>query len=284
MITAINLITQATQQLAAVGIETPRLDAELLLAHVLGKERVWLWTYPDYGVAEDGERAFRQLLARRCQREPLAYLLGEWEFYGRSFRVTPAVLIPRPETELLVEAVITWARYHPVNTIVDVGTGSGAIAITLAAEMPSVQLMAIDLSPAALRIAEQNAERYHLTNRIEWLQGFLLQPVVHAVTQMMDVVVANLPYIAEEDIDELMPEVRDYEPRLALAASAGGLQLIYDLIDTAPAVLCEGGLLALEVGDGQAEPVQAYLATRHWQRIQIIHDYAGISRHVLAER
>lgn len=280
MITASDLLAQATRQLAVVGIETPRLDAELLLAHILGKERVWLWTYPDYTVTGEDEHAFRQLLARRCQREPLAYLLGEWEFYGRSFRVTPAVLIPRPETELLVEAVIAWARCHPVRTIIDVGTGSGAIAVTLAAEMPSVQLMAIDLSPAALSIARQNAERHHVFTRLEWLHGHLLQPV----TRVVDVIVANLPYIAEEELAGLMPEVRDYEPRLALAASAGGLQLICELTDAAPTLLRDGGLLALEVGCGQAEAVQAYLVARHWQRIQIIHDYADIPRHVLAER
>ena len=282
MATVATLIDEARRRLAAVGVESPRLDAELLLAHVLGKARRWLWTYPDTPLSPKDAAAFFSLLERRLHREPLPYLLGEWEFYGRPFTVSPAVLVPRPETELLVEVVLAWATQHAAARIVDVGTGSGVIAITCALELTAARCYAVDLSVDALAMAQGNAERHGVAERITWLQGDLLQPVRAMGAPPVDAIVANLPYIAEEEMPSLMPEVRDYEPRIALAAGAGGLQLIRRLIEESPAVLRPGGLLAMELGCGQAEQVRAILQEGGWQEIRIIADYAGIPRHILA--
>ncbi|MHB9131931.1 MAG: peptide chain release factor N(5)-glutamine methyltransferase [Armatimonadota bacterium] len=273
----------AIPQLAATGVDSPQLNAELLLAHVLQQSRTWLWTYPDHELDPAEEIQFASLLARRVQREPLAYLLGEWEFYGRPFHVTPSVLIPRPETELLVEAVLQWAQGHQARRIADIGAGSGAIAVTLAAEMPSLHLIAIDLSPSALAVTARNAERHGVAERITLLQGDLLQPIVQEGRYPLDAVVANLPYIAAEEFPDLMPEVRDYEPEMALRAGERGLALIKRLISQAPKVLIPGGLLALEVGMGQADEVADTLTDASWRNISIVIDYGGIPRHVLAE-
>ena len=276
------LISQATLLLADAGVDSPRLDAELLLAHVLGKERRWLWSYPEAQPSAAEQQAFFGLLARRRQREPLAYLLGEWEFYGRKFFVTPAVLIPRPETELLVEAVLAWAAERQAASVVDVGVGSGAIAVTLALEAPHLRMLATDLSREALAVARRNAERYGVAARIEWACGDLLSPLLASACDPVDIVVANLPYIAEEDLAGLMPEVGQYEPLLALCAGGAGLALIARLIAQAPRMLAGDGLLALEIGYNQAAQVKMLLAGAHWRHIRCLTDYAGIPRHLLA--
>ncbi len=222
------------------------------------------------------------MLARRLRREPLPYLLGSWEFYGRTFTVTPQVLIPRPETELLVELVLAWARAARASRIADIGTGSGAIAITLAAEMPALQVLAVDLSTQALAVARANARRLEVEERITLLQGDLLQPVRAAHGPPLDAIAANLPYIAEEEYPTLMPEVREYEPRKALLAAEGGMALIRRLIEECPGVLRPHGLLAVEVGVGQAVHIAALLATTGWDNVQVTKDYGDIPRLVSA--
>lgn len=277
-----DLLHAAIAELSHAGIDQPRLDAELLLAHVLGRQRSWLWVYSDTPVPADEAKTFNALLQRRINREPLPYILGEWEFYGRGFAVTPAVLIPRPETELLVEAVVEWAQSCSNCRIVDVGVGSGAIAVTLALELPSATLVAIDLSPQAIDVARANAQRHHVGDRIIWIEGDLLHPVHNSLFTPVDVIVANLPYIADSEIEGLMPEVRDFEPRIALAAGEQGLLLIRRLIEQSPPVLRPCGMLALEVGLGQAEVVCGLLSEAGWGKITVMNDYAGIPRHVLA--
>lgn len=284
MATVRALLTPAITCLRDAGIDSPRLDAELLLGHVLGRPRGWLWSHPEAEVPADTAAQFAALLHRRAAREPLAYLLGEWEFYGRTFTVTPAVLVPRPETEMLAEAVLRWAEARQAGRIADIGTGSGIIAVTLAAEMPALQVLAIDLSLDALAVAQANAARHGVGERITFLAGDLLDPIHQANAAPLDALVANLPYIADEALATLMPEVRDYEPALALRGGADGLALIRRLIDDSPTVLCPGGLLALELGDGQASAVQALLAAARWTALRIIEDYGGISRHILAEQ
>ncbi len=264
-------------------VDTPRLDAALLLAHVLGKDRAWLWAHLDDAMPVELQGQFNALVTRRAQREPLAYLLGEWEFYARPFYVNKHVLVPRPETELLVEEALKWLRQHPTDepqSVIDVGTGSGDIAVTLAAEAPSLQLTAIDISPDALATAQRNAERHNVSERITFLQGDLLAPVSYKVSA----IIANLPYISEEEYATLMPEVRDYEPVTALRAADDGLALVRRLIDDAPAHLLPGGLLGLELGEGQAKIITQELSRQQWNTIVTIADYAGIDRHVLAER
>lgn len=276
------LLTTAMTRLEEAGVDSPRLDAELLLAHVLERTRAWLWAHPDAEVAADTEAQFVGLLARRQRREPLPYLLGSWEFYGRTFTVTPDVLIPRPETELLVELVLAWAHTRQARRIADIGTGSGAIAITLAAEMPSLHLLAVDLSAKALAVARLNAQQLGVAERITFIHGDLLQPLRAAPGMPLDAIAANLPYIAAEEYPTLMPEVRDYEPREALLAEEQGIALIRRLIEECAGVLRPGGLLAVEVGLGQAERIAALLASRGWDDVQVTHDYGAIPRHVSA--
>ena len=276
------LLGWAIPRLTAAGIDTPRVDAELLLAQVCGKARGWLWAHPEQVVAPDADARFRALLAQREEREPLPYLLGEWEFYGRAFFVSPATLIPRPETELLVEAVLGWARAHGATRVADIGTGSGAIAVTLAAEAPSLSIAATDLSSAALEIARRNAARHAMAARIRFYAGDLLEPLRAAGEAPFDIMVANLPYVAASDYAGLQPEVRR-EPAMALHGGADGLDLIRRLIAESPSLLVPSGLLALEIGLGQAAAATALLADAHWRRMRMIDDYAGIPRHILAE-
>ncbi len=265
----------AIPRLAEAGIDSPRLDAELLLAHVLAVTRGWLWAHPETAVSPPVAAHLDTLLARRLRREPLPYLLGTWEFYGREFVVSPAVLVPRPETELLVEAVLAWARTHDARRLADIGTGSGAIAVTLAAELPAAQVLAVDLSADALAVARENATRQGVGERITFRQGDLLTPV----SAPQDAIVANLPYISDEELPTLMPEVRDHEPRLALAGGPDGLDLLRRLITAAPHTLRPHGLLALEIGHTQADAVVALLTG--WDEVRVIDDYAGIRRHVI---
>jgi len=276
------LLTEAIPELEAAGVATPRLDAEVLLAHVLGKDRGWVWVHPEAVPSVEDEERFRALLARRLKREPLAYLLGEWEFYGRPFFVTPDVLVPRPETELLVEAVVAWARERRAAELADIGAGSGAIAVTLALELPDAQIVAMDLSPHALAVTQRNAERHGVLDRLTLLEGDLLEPIRQAERAPLDAIIANLPYIAEEEYPTLMPEVREHEPLLALRAGEGGLALIRRLIADAPPLLASAGLLALEVGMGQAERVVSLLKETGWRLLRVIEDYGGIPRHILA--
>ena len=267
----------------AVEVDTPRLDAALLLAHVLGKDRAWLWAHLDDAMPTELQGQFDAFASRRAAREPLAYLLGEWEFYARPFYVNQHVLVPRPETELLVEEALKWLHQHPTkepHTVIDVGTGSGAIAVTLAAEAPELRLTAIDISPDALATAQRNADRHNVAERITFLQGDLLAPVSSKVSA----IIANLPYISEEEYATLMPEVRDYEPVTALRAADNGLALVRRLINDALTHLLPGGLLGLELGEGQAEIITQELSRQQWNNIATIADYAGIDRHVLAER
>lgn len=283
MMTIAQLIQSAVPVLADAGVDTPRLDAELLLAASLGVERTYLWMYPEREVDDAQAVAFHARVARRVKREPLAYITGEKEFYGRAFMVTPAVLIPRPETELLVEAVLDWICAHGATQIADIGTGSGAIAISLALALPvTTHIYAMDISAAALAVARRNMQHYHVAERIDCAEGDGLAPLWEQET-VVDVIVANLPYIPDQEMPTLMPEVRDYEPVTALCGGPDGLALITRLIADAPRVLRPGGLLALELGQGQPPTVQAVLAEQGWVNIRVIVDYGGIARHVLAE-
>ena len=285
MTTVESILREATARLQVAGVDTPRLDGELLLAHVLGQPRRWLWSYGETEVSARQRATFTALLVRRIQREPLAYIIGEWEFYGRAFLVNSTVLIPRPETELLVEAVLSWLDDHVASRVVDVGVGSGAIAVTLAIEAPQLQLIAVDIAADTLLTAQANARRHGVNEaRLRWLKGDLLLPVQAEGLCPVDVIVANLPYIAETDTETLMPEVGQYEPPHALFAGVDGLAQIRRLIAGSPDCLAPGGLLALEVGDQQAAQVVDWLRQSGWRNVHAIDDYSGIPRHVLAER
>ena len=274
-------LVAATQRLEEVDLTTASLDAQVILGHVLQKERAWLFTHYDYKLTPTEAETYADLVARRAANEPVAYLVGRREFYGLELAVDPRVLIPRPETELLVDAVLDHIDSRPDKAVkmVDVGTGSGAIALAVAANCPSVQIYAIDLSADALAVARTNVERLDTRRQITLMQGDLLQTLPEPV----DIVAANLPYITSRDFPNLMADVRDYEPRLALEAGPEGLDLIARLLDQVPDHVNPGGVLFLEVGHNQGEAVRQLALERlpRAHHIGVHQDYHGYDRLVV---
>jgi len=271
-------LTRAVSQLTAHPALQPTAlpDAVLLLMATLGIDRPSLIAHPERPVTRDEQAAYQRLLERRLCFEPIQYILGTQEFYGLSLRVTPAVLIPRPETELLVEAVI--ARVPADARIVDVGTGSGAIAIAIAHSLPNASVTAIDLSVQALAIARENAA----ANRtdIRFIESDLLAALVQEPPY--DLIVSNPPYVASSEAATLHPQVRDHEPAQALFSGPTGLEIYERLIPQAHALLKPGGLLALEIGQGQRDAVAALLTD--WTAVEFLNDLQQIPRVVLARR
>jgi release factor glutamine methyltransferase len=283
----------AIRALEAAGVDTPHLDAELLLAHALGTDRLALFAHPERVLSAEESARFEAALQRRLSREPLPYITGTREFLGLTFRVTAAVLIPRPETELLVETVAerlsaAAGREYPFR-LLDVGTGSGCIAIGLAHLLPHATVVAVEPSSAALAVARENAAAVGVLERMEWLCASFLEAVADRAGEF-DAVVSNPPYIPEPDLAALQPEVRDWEPRQALTGGPDGLDLIRALAAHAPRLLrpvgsgSASGLLALEMALGQAERVVALLqATSQYASAEILPDLAGILRVCLAQ-
>jgi release factor glutamine methyltransferase len=257
-------------------------DAELLLLHTLGAARTVLFTDPDRALSDAEQRRFDEAVGRRVQGEPIQYITGEQEFYGLALRVTPAVLIPRPETELLVEAVLE--RLPTVSAaplrIVDIGTGSGAISIALAVQRADLQVTTLDISPAALAVARENAARHGVAERIRFLESDLLGAV--AGETAFDAIVSNPPYVPESDRDTLHAQVREYEPATALFAGPDGMDIYRRLIPQAWATLKPGGLLALEFGHGQREALAGLLGG--WNEVTFLDDLQQIPRVALARR
>jgi release factor glutamine methyltransferase len=263
------------------GVESPRLDAELLLGHVLGVNRAKVLAWPDRRLSPKQLTRFRDLVTRRAAREPLAYIIGHREFYGLDFAVDPSVLIPRPETELLVEHALRLARRSTTPPdIADVGAGSGAIAVTLAVHLPQATIYAVDDSAQALEVAAENAHRHGVADRVHCLRGDLLEPLPHA----MDLITANLPYVTMEEWDDLQPEIRDYEPRAALDGGPDGLALIRSLLAIAGPYLQPHGAILLEIGASQGDTVTA-LARQGFPGadVQLQQDYAGLDRLVIIQ-
>jgi release factor glutamine methyltransferase len=258
-----------------------RQDAETLLLHILGKNKAWLLAHLDEELPEDQAARYTQLLERRCQGEPIQYITGETEFYGLPFRVTPEVLIPRPETEHLVEKALELASNFVAPRIVDVGCGSGAIAVALAHKLDHAQITAIDLSAPALDLARWNAQLNAVFHRIRFLEGDLLAPVAQ---EQFEIVVSNPPYVPAADRASLAAEVRDYEPALALFAGGDGLDVYRRLIPAAFAALVPGGFVALEIGHSQSPAIRALLAASGFHQIEFVSDLQGIPRVACAQR
>jgi release factor glutamine methyltransferase len=256
----------------AASSPTARLDAEVLLAHALGWSRARLLAEGAAPLEPERRRAFAALVARRAELEPVAYLVGAREFYGLALEVTPDVLVPRPETELLVEAALERARGRGALRIADIGTGSGAIAVALAHRLPQALLDAVDLSPAALAVAARNAARHGVAARVRLLQGDLLAPL----EQPVDLLVSNPPYTVLAEIDE---GVRRHEPHLALDGGPDGLALYRRLLAAAPPLVRPGGAVLLEIGATQG-PAVAALARQLFPaaQIRVEQDLAGLDR------
>jgi release factor glutamine methyltransferase len=246
----------------------------MLVLHLIQRDRAFLMANPLSNLSAEGAVRYYVLLERRLAGEPMQYITGETEFYGLPFQVNRSVLIPRPETEHLVEKVLALAAGFEKPRILDVGTGSGAIAVALAHELPEAQVAAIDLSAAALAVARGNAERNGVAGRIRFVEGDLLAPFAG---EQFEIVVSNPPYVAESDRAQLDVEVRDYEPGLALFAG-NGLDVYRRLIPDARAALAAGGFLALEIGYGQDEAVAGLLAEAGFKQIEFTADLQGIPR------
>jgi release factor glutamine methyltransferase len=275
-------LTRATSQLDAnPDLRADALrDAALLLRHSLGLTHAQLLANPEREITRDQQAAYQALIFRRLTAEPIQYLTGEQEFYGLTLRVTPAVLIPRPETELLVEAVLAEMNAMAPLRILDIGTGSGAIAITLARHLPRARVTAIDLSEAALEIAADNAQRNGVADRITFVRSDLLSAIAPDVR--FDVIVSNPPYIPTSDRASLHPQVREHEPEAALFAGSDGMDIYRCLIPQAHAALRPGGLLALELGHGQRSRIAELLAG--WIGVRFLDDLQKIPRVALARR
>jgi release factor glutamine methyltransferase len=266
----------ARARLAATS-KNPRRDADLLLAHVLGCDQTALLTHPERILSAAESEQFEHLVERRLASEPMQYLTGEQEFFGLRFEVSPAVLIPRPETEHLVEAVLERFERDEAVRIVDVGTGSGAIAVALAHAMPHSRVTAVDLFPAALEVARRNAQRHGVIDRLMLLPSDLLAAVDSAD---FDAVVANPPYVAAGEV--LEPQVANYEPHSALYAGPTGLEVYERLIPQAARVLKTGGWLILEIGYGQSSALRNLM--HGWAGFTLVNDLQGIPRVALGQK
>jgi len=266
---------EAVERLAAVSV-TPALDADLLLCAALGVERAFLLAHLDDELTDNTAAQFAAWLDRAVSGEPIAYILGVRGFYDREFTVTPAVLIPRPETELLLEQALAWAEIHLVRLAADIGTGSGALAVTFAAHVPSAQIIAVDISLAALAVARSNAEQHNVAGRVTFLHGDLLEPLIERGLSP-DLIMANLPYIPGGDLTALA--VTKHEPRLALDGGPDGLDLIRRLLAQAAKLCQPGALLLLEIGAGQGEAALAAVrAVFPTAEAAVLADYAGHER------
>jgi release factor glutamine methyltransferase len=269
-------LRRTAAKLAANGIDDASLEAELLLMHAMGVERAGLYVRLEDDLSPEDTRVLSKLVSRRLKREPAAYILGHREFYGLDFYVDSSVLIPRPETEMLVEEAISHARQSfpsgdPI--IADIGTGSGAIAVSLARSLPKAGVCGVDIFPRALDIAALNCIRHNV--RVELLAGDLLAPL----PQPVDMIVANLPYIADGDMAGLSDEIREYEPSVALAGGEDGLDVVRRLIADAPQRLKSGGAVLVEVAPAQVDALKAWAGVLGpWSQVEQVSDDSGFAR------
>jgi release factor glutamine methyltransferase len=296
-------LKEGMARLRAAHVPSHTLAAEILLMHATGRDRAWLYAHPESLLESAATEKYLALIARRASGEPTQYLTGKQEFWGLEFEVTPAVLIPRPETEHVVEVALErlgplglkinmrTGAPSPALRIADVGTGSGCLAVALAHELPHAEIFATDISSAALEIARRNAARHRVADRIHFLETDLLEALLHESqvtshdSSPFDLIVSNPPYVARQEAAELPREVREHEPHSALFGGPSGIEMYSRLIEQAGALLRPGGMLVLELGYNAAQPVRAILEARPgWNRINVTNDLAGIPRVLAAER
>ncbi|MBI5814282.1 MAG: peptide chain release factor N(5)-glutamine methyltransferase [Nitrospinae bacterium] len=278
--TITSLLRHAELSFKAAGIPTPRLDAETLMANLLRVDRGYFYAHPETVVTDETAAAFKAMEARRLKREPVAYIAGEKEFYSLSFKVTRDTLIPRPETEMLVEEALRLFKADSRIETLDIGAGSGAIAVTLAKERPAWKITAVDISPAALEVAGFNARTHAVADRIE----FCLSDIFSNLGgRKFDLIAANPPYVPEGDKD-VSPEAALYEPHSALYAGETGLSVIERIFEGAPEYLTAGGFIAMEIGYKQSKSVSEMInAAGKFDIVKIAPDLAGIDRVVVAQ-
>jgi release factor glutamine methyltransferase len=283
------VLDKAAGYLQQKNIANPRLNAERLLSALLDLARIELYTNFERPLVESELRQFREGLKRRAAREPLDYVIGWTEFYGLRLEADRRALIPRPETEQLVESTLEILQRNKVTPpgpqIIEIGTGSGAVSIALAAQLTDARILATDISADSLQLAARNTELNRLGERITFLEGDLFQPIDHSLSGKVDLIISNPPYVAESEFQTLPPEIREYEPRNALVGGADGLEVIEKLVQQAPSFLAEGALLALEIGHDQADRIRD-LANENgaYRSMEIRKDYAGHDRMFFAEK
>ncbi len=296
-----SLLKQGIGQLREAKVPSFTLAAELLLLHVAARDRTWLYAHPEEILSGDATIQYFALIQRRAHGEPTQHLTGKQEFWGLEFEVTPDVLIPRPETEHLIEVALDRLALRELRasrsprltgngiTLVDVGTGSGCIAIALAKELPDATVCATDISPAALNVARRNASRLGVSDRIQFLESNLLEAFIESratdlESRLFDLIVCNPPYVGQRDAESLPGEVRDHEPPAALFAGEEGYELYGALIPEAARHLKPGGLLVLELGYNSLPAVHPLLDSAHWTNVAVTNDLAGLPRVLAAER
>jgi release factor glutamine methyltransferase len=281
--TVARILDWTAKYLKQNGSDTPRLDAEILLAHVRRCPRIQLYTNFDVPLTEPERAAMRDLVKRRANAEPVAYLVGKREFYGLNFEVNSQVLIPRPDTETLVLNLIELARPLPEARILDLGTGSGCIPISAAVNLPNARLMTVDISPGALEVARRNAEAHKVSDRVEFREGDLFGGV--PAGEQFDFVVSNPPYIPENELDTLDRDVRCHEPRLALDGGPAGMVVVSRVITDAPQFLKPGGWLLVEIDSPQADLCRGVVAqTNSYDEVRVENDAERRPRVVMARR
>jgi len=278
------VLKRASRFLRESAIPNDILDAQTLLAEALGCDRTYLIINYHKEVPPDVLERYRLLVERRASGEPLQYITGHQEFFGLEFEVTTDVLIPRPETEIIIEETISLARGAHLNEylVIDVGTGSGCIAITLARELEHARVIAIDISLAALTVAKRNARRHALENRIDFIASDLLLALSPSLSA--DFIISNPPYVSEEELTGLQREVRDWEPRLALTDFADGLSFYRSLLEQAPGRLKPGGYLICEMGYTQSEKILSLIDRTYWNEPLLLDDLQGIPRTLVVQK
>jgi release factor glutamine methyltransferase len=265
------------------GSESSRLEAEVLLAHARGCPRIQLYTAYDEPLPEPVRARMREMVQRRAASEPVAYIVGHREFFSLDFIVTPDVLIPRPDTETLVVEVLERLKSVPRPTVLEIGTGSGCIAVALAVNHPGASIVAVEVSAAAAGIAQRNVERHNVADRVTIVEGDLFAAL--PAERRFDAVVSNPPYVRLDEMEQLDPDVRLHEPHLALAGGADGMDLLRRIVDESPSHLREHGWLALECSRAQAAPLQQRVnAISEFTDSRIVNDASGHPRVVLARR
>ena len=289
-------LKEGLARLRAADVPSHTLAAELLLMHALGRDRVWLYTHSEDPLDPDAAEKYGALIARRATGEPTQYITGKQEFWGLEFEVTPAVLIPRPETEHVVEVALerlgargikldmATGEPSPALRVADVGTGSGCLAVSLAHELPHGEIFATDISAEALDVARCNAARHRVSDRIHFHQTDLLEVLLHE-SRLFDLIVSNPPYVARNEASSLQREVRNHEPEAALFGGPTGIENYARLIEQAGALLSPRGILVLELGHGAADAVRKmFHLQRDWANVSVTNDLAGIPRVLAVER
>lgn len=272
----------ALQELRRADVETPQLDAEVLMSHATGLTRTQLVAHPDRRLSEIELRRFREWVSKRASRYPLAYIIGKKEFWGLEFEVNPSVLIPRPETEGLVEAAVEWLRGRAV-TVVDIGAGSGAIAVALAKELPDARILGTEISPEAAATATRNVHKHGLSDRVEILTGDLADPVFAlGLSGQVEAIVSNPPYISSDAVETMQPEVL-HEPRSATVAGPDSVLFYRRILEISPRLLKSRGRVFLEIDPGQALPISDIARDHGLSLLETRRDLAGLERIAILE-